>query len=207
MNRRSLLAGGFAMTAAAALGRVAEAQVQALPRAERELVYRAADYLQALKMAKGRFTQTSSRGPASTGTLYLSRPGKARFEYDPPAQLLVVSDGRNVSVYDRRLKTFNRYPLGATPLAIFLSRRIRLDEEVKVTRVAQTAGGFAITVTDAKGNADGRLILEFADDPLSLRGWTVVDGQGVETRVRLMNLAPVASLDPGLFVLKDQGRG
>jgi outer membrane lipoprotein-sorting protein len=206
MNRRSLLAGSFALSAVAALGRQARAQVQALPLRDRELVYRAADYLQALKTAKGRFTQTSSRGPASTGTLYLSRPGKARFEYDPPAQLLVVSDGRNVSVYDRRLKTFDRYPLGATPLAIFLSRRIRLDDEVKVTRVARSAGGFAITVADAKGNADGRLVLDFADQPLALRGWTVVDGQGVETRVRLSGLAPAGALDPSLFVLENGGR-
>jgi outer membrane lipoprotein-sorting protein len=206
MDRRSLLTGGLSLAAGAALAPPVLAQVQALPPKDRQLVEQAAAYLQSLKMAKGRFTQTSSRGASSSGVLYLNRPGKARFEYDPPAQMLVVSDGRNVSIYDRRLKTFDRAPLGATPLGIFLSRRIRLDEDVKVVRLTRSADGFAITVADARGQADGRLILEFAAEPIALRGWTVLDGQGVETRVRLSGLAPVSALDPALFVLTDPRR-
>jgi outer membrane lipoprotein-sorting protein len=203
MDRRSLLAGGIALSALAGAGATARAQVAALPFKDRQLVDQAAQYLQGLKGAKGRFTQTNSRGGASTGTLYLNRPGKARFEYDAPAQMLVVADGRNVSVYDRRLKTFDRYPLGATPLGIFLSRRIRFDEDVKVTRVSRTADSFSVWVSDARGRADGRLVLEFAAEPVALRGWTVVDGQGVETRVQLSSLEPTQSLDPALFVLSD----
>lgn len=205
MHRRSLLAGALSLSAFGLAGR-AGAQVQALPRADRALVEQAAAYLQALKTATARFTQTSSRGGAAAGTLYLSRPGKARFEYDPPAEMLVVSDGRNVSVYDRRLKTFDRTPLGATPLAIFLSRRISLEEEVRVVRVTRDDGGFALTLVDARGQTSGRVILEFSAGPVALRGWTVVDGQGVETRVRLSALVHGSPLDPRLFVLTDPRR-
>jgi len=174
MDRRTLLATGLSFLAAGP----ALAQIEALPRQDRQLADQAAAYLQTLKLAKGRFTQTSSRGSASAGTLYINRPGKARFEYDPPAEMLVVSDGRNVSIYDRRLKTFDRAPLGATPLGIFLSRRIRLDDDVKVTRLTRTADGFSITLADARG----------------------------QTRVRVTGLAPVDSLDPALFVLTDPRR-
>ena len=198
MDRRTLLAAGFSLAAAPAF-----AQVQALPYKDRQLVGQAADYLQGMKMAKGRFTQTSSRGASSSGTLYLNRPGKARFEYDPPAEMLIVSDGRNVSIYDRRLKTFDRAPIGATPLGIFLARRISLEEDVKVTRLTRSEGGFAITVMDARGQADGRLVLEFNADPISLAGWTVIDGQGVQTKVRLSGMQPTSGLDPALFVLSD----
>lgn len=207
MDRRTLVAAGLSLIAAPAfVPSLAGAQVQALPLRDRQLVDQAATYLQSVKMAKGRFSQTSSRGSSSGGTLYLNRPGKARFEYDAPAEMLIVSDGRNVSIYDRRLKTFDRYPLGATPLGIFLSRRIRLDEDVKVTGLTRTADGFGITCVDGKGQADGRLVLEFANDPITLAGWTVVDGQGVQTRVRLSDMAAVASLDPALFVLADPRR-
>ncbi|OYX36441.1 MAG: hypothetical protein B7Y99_01520 [Caulobacterales bacterium 32-69-10] len=199
MDRRTLLAAGLSLAFAPA----ALAQVQALPLKDRQLVAQAAAYLQAMKMAKGRFTQTSSRGSSSSGTLYLNRPGKARFEYDPPAEMLIVSDGRNVSIYDRRLKTFDRAPIGATPLGIFLARRISLEEEVKVTRLTRSEGGFAITVMDARGQADGRLVLEFNADPISLAGWTVIDGQGVQTKVRLRDMQPTSGLDPALFVLTD----
>ncbi len=205
MNRRTLLiaAGAAVLTAPAG---AALAQVQALPSAERKLVDQAAAYLQALKTAKGRFTQTSSRGASASGTLYLNRPGKARFEYDPPAQMLMVADGGNVTVYDRRLKTFDRYALGLTPLGIFLSRRIRLDEDVRVTRVTHSDNGFSIGLADAHGQTDGRLILEFSNDPIALTGWTVVDDQGVETKVRLIGLTPTEGLDPALFVLADPRR-
>ena len=67
--------------------------------------------------------QTDARGRATTGALFMKRPGKARFAYDAPSGLLVVSDGGVVSVQDTRLKTFESYPLGATPLSLFLARR------------------------------------------------------------------------------------
>lgn len=204
MDRRTFLAAA----ASTALAPAAHAQVYAtvLSRQDREMVAKAAAYLQELTTAKGRFTQTSSRGGSSAGTVYLSRPGKARFEYDAPAQMLVVADGRNVSVYDRRLKSFDRYPLGATPLGIFLSRRIRLDEEVMVTRVVRNEGGYNLTLKDARGNAEGLLVLDFAEAPMALRGWTVVDPQGVQTRVSLIGLTPGGTFDPNLFVLREPAR-
>lgn len=203
MNRRTVVAGGLSLIAAAGFGGGALAQVEALARPDRQLVDQAAAYLQGLKTAKARFTQTTSRGGASAGVLYLDRPGKARFEYDPPAAMLVVADGRTVSVYDKRLKTFDRYPIGATPLGIFLARRIRLDEDVKVLRVNRTPGGFAIVAVDPHGQADGELVLEFSSTPVALTGWTVIDGQGVQTRIRLTGLAAADGLDPALFSLKD----
>jgi outer membrane lipoprotein-sorting protein len=198
MERRALLAG---LLAAAATPAFAATYMTVLPRADQALVDQAAAYLQNLKLAKGRFTQRSPKGQISAGTLYLSRPGRARFEYDAPAALLVVADGRNVNIFDRRLKSFDRYPLGATPLGLFLSRRVKLDDEVMVTRVVRSDGGFSITVKDANKQRDGSLTLDFAASPLVLRGWTVVDPQGQQTRVDIENLAPVPSLAPALFVL------
>ncbi len=165
-------------------------------------VARATDYLQGLKTVTGRFSQTDPNGGSSTGMLYLQRPGKARFEYDPPAGLLVVSDGQFVGVSDRRLKTFNEYPLGRTPLVLLLARQVRLDRGVTVTNVEQAADGFSITARDGPGEAEGRITLLFRNDPLALRGWTLVNGQGRETQVRLGPLSPADHLAPGLFYIR-----
>ncbi len=91
-------------------------------------------YLQGLGEARARFVQTDARGASTQGTVYLKRPGKARFAYDPPSGLLVVSNGSTVSVADSRLKTFDAYPLMSTPLSLFLAKTIRLDRGVQVTR-------------------------------------------------------------------------
>ncbi len=208
MDRRSSLNTGLAAGAFALLPALAHAQYYAaqLNRAQKEKVEQAVAYLQGLSTAKGRFTQTNSRGAASQGTLYLNRPGRARFEYDAPAQMVVVADGKNVSVYDRRLKTFDKYPQNATPLAIFLAKRVRLDTVTMITRYVSTADGFQLTLRDSRGGAAGALVLDFANEPVALRGWTVIDGTKTETRVRLATLEATGPLDAALFTLADPRR-
>jgi outer membrane lipoprotein-sorting protein len=175
----------------------------ALSAADRALVDRAVAYLEGLTEAKGRFVQTDGRGRSTTGELYMKRPGKARFAYDAPSGLLVVSDGGVVSVQDKRLKTFDQYPLGATPLSLFLAKTIRLDRGVAITRVQRLANGFQITARDGKKETAGEIALSFTDNPLALAGWTVTDAQGRPTRVQLQGLQRAAGLDRSLFVLKD----
>ena len=133
----------------------------------------------------------------------MKRPGKARFDYEPPSGLLVVSDGAVVSIHDKRLKTFESYPLQATPLALFLARNIRLDRGVVISRVTRLADGFSITARDGKKEAEGQITLTFANNPLSLVGWTVTDAQGQSTRIRVTGLARTSGLASSLFVLKD----
>lgn len=198
LTRRALALGLAALPVPALAQKAAP-----LSAADRALVDRAAAYLQNLNEAKGRFVQTDPRGSVSQGSVYLKRPGKARFDYEPPSGLLVVSDGAVVSIHDKRLKTFESYPLQATPLALFLARQIRLDKGVVISRVTRLADGFSITARDGKKEAEGQITLTFADNPMSLVGWTVTDAQGQSTRIRVTGLAPASGLAASLFVLKD----
>lgn len=187
---------------AGALASAATAQT-ALSADDQALVARAVAYLEGLTEAKGRFLQTDARGRATSGAVFLKRPGKARFAYDPPSGLLVVSDGGVVSVQDKRLKTFDQYPLAATPLSLFLAKTIRLDRGVAITRVARHADGFSVTARDGKKETAGEITLTFTDAPLALAGWAVTDAQGRPTRVQLVDLQRASGLDRSLFVLKD----
>ena len=181
----------------------------ALSPQDRATVDRAADYLQGLATVSAKFTQTAPDGRLSAGVLYMQRPGRARFEYDPPARMLIVSDGRSVAVSDMRLKSFDRYPLSATPLNLLLAKQVRLDRGVKIGRVDRNAEGFAITAVDIAHEKDGRIVIYFGDEggKLALRGWNVVDAQGRLTRVRLGDLQPRTGLAPDLFVIRDPRRG
>lgn len=171
----------------------------ALPAADQALVDRAVAWLQGLPTARGRFVQTDPRGSVTQGVIYLQRPGRARFEYDAPSSLLVVSDGKVVSVADKRLKTVNRYFLSQTPLKLFLADEIRLDRGVAVSRVARLADGFEITAQDRVGKTRGQIVLTFADNPLQLLGWKITDARNAVTQVRLTSLVRAGQLDPGLF--------
>lgn len=200
LTRRALALGLAALPLPALAARPAIAPLTA---DDRVLVDKAATYLQGLTEAKGRFVQTDARGVSTQGTVYLKRPGKARFAYEAPSGLLVVADGANVSVADSRLKTFDRYPLMATPLSIFLARQIKLDRGVVISDVTRLADGFTITARDGKKQAEGQITLTFSNSPMALIGWTVSDAQGQATRIRLTGLERASGLAPTLFVLND----
>lgn len=173
----------------------------ALAPADRRLAEEAARYLGGMKTAEARFTQTDPRGAVTHGLFYLQRPGKARFAYDPPTDLTVVADGANVNVADGRLKTFDQYPLSSTPLSLLLGSEVKFDKAVLVTAVSRSAGGFTLTVQDPRRRAEGQLTLTFNTAPMALTGWTVVDGQGQRTGVRLEELKTGQTLDAKLFEL------
>jgi outer membrane lipoprotein-sorting protein len=191
------------LTLSLAAAALAGPALAALAPEEQALVDKATAYLQSLDEARGRFEQTDAQGRITQGTFYLKRPGKARFEYDPPSGMVVVSDGAAVTVADSRLMTFNRYPLGATPLSLFLARTIRLDRGVTITAVDRMPGGFVITARDGQKKTAGQLALTFADNPIQLTAWAVTDGQGRTTRVKLQGLQRTAGLARALFTPKD----
>ena len=194
----------LAMTAAA----LAPAAVAAptLGPDDEALVDKATAYLQSLDEARGRFVQTDARGQSTQGTFFLKRPGKARFEYDAPSGMVVVSDGSVVTVADSRLMTFTRYPLGATPLSLFLAKTIRLDRGVTITAVEKQGGSFTIVARDGRRQTAGQLAISFTAAPVQLVSWAATDAQGRTTRVRLTGFERTSGLDKALFTPKDPRR-
>lgn len=169
---------------------------------DRALVDRAVAYLEGLGQMQGRFAQIDPKGQASGGVFYLDRPNRARLEYDPPSTMLIVCDGSSVLVQDKRLNTFENYPLDATPLSLFLAEKVRFEPGM-VESVERQPGGFAITIRDDRHTPQGRITLTFADAPMTLKQWSIVDSNGQRTTVSLTELKATSGLDQKLFVLRD----
>jgi outer membrane lipoprotein-sorting protein len=198
MNRRDLLLA----TPLLLMPQVAFAQ--ALPKADQGVVVTAVGRaVNAITRLQGRFIQTNPDGINVGGRFWLQRPGKVRFEYDPPSPLLLVSDGTNVALQDRRLRTTDRYPLRQTPLYFLLKANVDLARDVIVTGVERRGGNYFLAMRDRRREADGELIVSFDQATNALEEWTIRDRQGRSTRVRLTDAAPgpaiAASqfLDPG----------
>ena len=172
--------------------------------ADKARIKKATEYLQALATGQGRFEQTDFKGRRTTGNWYIARPGKMRFEYDPPYSLLIVSDGKNVNMWDPRLQSFDSYPLSETPLSLFLARQIRLDQGVVVTAVSSNAQGFILKARDRRKSVEGNITLGFSqsgDGAVGLREWTITDAQNRATTVQLTSFTRDSGLNPSLFVL------
>jgi outer membrane lipoprotein-sorting protein len=194
----SLSAAAFALAGAAGNAAPSPAPLTA---EDRQDVARIVDYLQALTTARSRFVQTDARGAQSEGTFYLQRPGRARIEYDSPSGLVIAADGRSVTEVDRRLKTKHVYSLGSTPLELILAPRIQLDHGVVVRQVTHDRG--SLTLIAEAAHRRGRIGLVFNEAPLSLSGWTLEDGRGGATKVRLAGLTHTPPHEAGFFELPD----
>lgn len=144
------------------------------------------NYLNQLTSAEAAFTQINGDGTISTGTLYMRRPGKMRFEYNPPEQALVMANNGAVVVFDRKLGGDpESYPLNRTPLGLILARNVDLSRANMV--VAHGYDGTATTVTaqDPENPEYGSIQLKFTDNPVELRQWIITDDGGGQTTVVL----------------------
>jgi len=168
-------------------------------------------YLNGLQNLTGDFTQLNDDGTISTGKIYLKRPGRVRFEYDPPEQLLVVADGISVGIVDGKANNHTEaYPLGRTPLKIILARNVDLTREKMVT--SHTFDGTSTTVRaeDPKNPDYGNIELVFTGSnsaPVELRQWVINDGNGGRTTVILGALDLRSRIDDAQFVIPGRERG
>ncbi|TNC71814.1 LolA family protein [Rubellimicrobium roseum] len=147
-------------------------------------------YLNALQTATAGFTQVNVDGSISTGTLYLKRPGRIRFEY-ADASALFLAGGGQVAVFDAAsTEGPQRFPLSETPLSIILADNVDLGRAGMVT--GHTSDGTTTTVTaqDPQHPDYGSIQLVFTASPIELRQWVVTDGSGNQTTVVLNDLQP-----------------
>lgn len=149
----------------------------------------ASAYLNGFTGAEGKFTQIADDGSIATGTVRLQRPGRMRFEYDPPLEQLVVAGGGQVAVFDGKSNAGpEQYPLSRTPLSIILAPQVDLTRARMVTGRRVDGPSTTITAQDPENPDYGSIDLVFTDDPVELRQWVVRDASGGATTVVLGEL-------------------
>ncbi len=186
-----------------ALPAVAEAANDKLSAADRQSVKQVESYLLGISTLTAKFVQIDPNGALSRGDLYLRRPGRLRFEYDPPTPILVVADGVWLILFDKELKQANRWPVGDTPLGVLVAGEIDLLKDLIIDRVKRDAGSLKVRFRNPDRPDEGSLELVFAAPALELRSWRATDAQGGLTNVTLSNIQRDITLDPKLFVFHD----
>ena len=170
----------------------------AVPRDDADIA-RIEAYLNGLKTLKAHFMQATGDGQLSEGTAWLQRPGKMRFQYNPPSPFLLIAGHGVLTFNDSALQQTSNISLGRTPLGILLADTVTLAGAVTVTSLQRIPGQIQVTLVRTESPGDGSLTLIFADNPLALRQWTVIDAQRRETHVTLYNVQLGGSFDQQLF--------
>jgi outer membrane lipoprotein-sorting protein len=202
LHRRTLLLSAAALAAPTlpplTLGARA-APALALSARDQADIARIEAYLNGLKSLKAHFMQVAQDGGVSEGTAWLERPGHMRFQYDPPAPFLLIASHGVLTFHDSALQQTTNVGLGRTPLGILLAEHVELSGKVTVTGIQRLPGQIQLTLVRTDSPGDGSITLIFADPPLTLRQWTVLDAQRRETHVTLYNAQLGGTFDPALF--------
>jgi outer membrane lipoprotein-sorting protein len=159
-------------------------------------------YLNGIHTMTARFRQSSAGGGTVTGSLWMARPGRMRFEYDPPSPILLLADRFYVYFVDKQLAQMSKVGLKSTPAWFLLRDPITFDDLV-IKRFERGANTLTITIVEPTEPDNGSLTIVFSSQPLALLQWTIVDQQRKTTSVSISNAQFGVALDPGLFVYQD----
>ena len=143
-------------------------------------------YLNAMTTAESAFIQITDDGSQSTGRMYIKRPGRIRFEYDPPEIALVIVGGGQVAVFDPKANAEpTRFPLIHTPLSLLLEKTVDLARrDMVVTHKSEGPITFMV-LQDPDRPEYGSIQLMFTDNPVQLSQWIVDDNSGRQTQIVL----------------------
>lgn len=158
-------------------------------------------YFNALDKLEGQFLQTAADAKRQRGKFYVKRPGRFRFDYSAPSRLLIVSDGRELTIFDPDSSDPQRIALDDTVFRILLRDNVDVMRDAHVLKVEEAADRIEIALQDKSSEGTGRIRLFLATTPaIELAGWVTTDAQGLDTEVQLQAVTRGKDVDENLFV-------
>lgn len=182
---------------------LAPSLARALTPADAPDLQRVQDYLNNIHTLQSRFEQISNDGGVATGTLYLSRPGKMRVEYDPPVPILLVATEGRIWYYDKKLEEVSFFDLKDTPAWFLLQDNVRFGGDITVDDLQREPAVLRVTLTETKNPDLGKATVVLSDHPLELRKWQILDAQQKNVTVTLDDPHYGVPLNPSLFYWTD----
>ena len=156
-------------------------------------------YFNGIRSLKARFVQSNPNGSVVQGTLYVRRPGRMRFEYDAPSQLKIVADGTQVTMWDPATRDFGQWPIGWTAASFLVKDPLVLSGDLQVEKLERVNGMLEATMSQARKPQEGKVIVRLGENPLLLRGWTIIDNRGNRVTVSLSDMQTGLQLADSLF--------
>ena len=162
-------------------------------------IQRAENYLRNLSTVQADFVQKASNGSELTGTFFLNRPGKLRFEYNEVDDF-IVADGLFIYFYDSELQEQSNAPIGQTLADFLLRKDLSLTKDLTVKNIVRHNNQQIFTLLQKDDEQSGQVKLFFSEAPFTLQKWQVIDATGITTEIALSNMQRDIKLRPALFV-------
>ena len=166
--------------------------------------------LRGISTMRASFSQTDRNGQSVNGIMTLKRPGKIRFEYAKGVPLLIVSNGRSLTMVDYEVNQVQRWPISNSPLGALLDPNRDVKKYGKL-RDTGNRNVLSVEVRDPGKPEFGVITLVFvrnssAPGGWQLTNWVALDAQNNRTTVRLDNHRYGVSVSDSTFTYKDPRR-
>ena len=166
--------------------------------------------LRGITTMKADFVQTDRSGQSIRGVLTLKNPGRIRFEYERAANMLIVSNGRSLTLVDYDVNQVERWPISNSPLGALLDPK---RDVTRYGRLVPTSNPnvLSIEVKDPRKPEYGTITMIFVRDAgapggLELTSWVALDAQNKRTTVRLSNQRYGVAVADSAFTYRDPRR-
>ncbi len=143
-------------------------------------------YLNKFKSLRSRFVQVAS-GRYAEGIIYIERPNKLRLQYTNPSHIQVYSSGFWLTYIDTELEAIWHIPIKSTAAGLFVRKTINLAGDISLHQVKREPGVISLVLSQTEQPNAGTLELVFTENPLTLRKWNIIDGDGMSTSVTLFS--------------------
>lgn len=189
---------------------VPAALVMAVPSSaqnQSDKMARVIGHMKAVGTMSANFTQTDRSGQTVSGKMLLKRPGHVRFEYQKGVPLLIVADGKALTMVDYEVKQVQRWPIRNSPLAALLDPGQDLARFGKLVPTS-TDEVISVEVRDPKRPEFGLITMVFVKQPgapggFTLNGWVALDSKNNRTSIRLSNVTFNGAIADSSFKWKD----
>ena len=178
---------------------LAEPTGRPLTVSQKAHVSRILSYLNRITTLQAQFSQTNPDGRVWRGTVSIQRPGKFRFDYDPPVPHTLISNGSWFIHLDRELNESNFLPLDRTPARFLLRKKVTFDDDVELVGFRRSDGLIHLQILNKEHRDMGSVTLTFNEQPLALKRWFVRDEHDNKTLVSLEGTRLGLKLEPRLF--------
>ena len=168
-----------------------------------EILNEVENYLNNIKFLKANFLQDDIKNSQlSEGVFYLSRPGKLRVDYNNPFEASLYTNNRVTTYYDKELDEITNIRTSTTPLQFLLKKQIKFnDKSFSITSIKNNNDDIIISFVQKNKEDEGKLILKFTKNPITLSSIKLINGLDQEVEMTLFNIS-TEPIKNSIFVFK-----
>ena len=168
---------------------------------DNERIKKIEDYLNKLNNISSNFIQINSDGLKVKGKLFLSKPGKLRIEYEKKENPLIIADGKWLHYFDMELNEIQSVTIEKSPAWILLKKKVNLKKDFKIETLNKKNNKTFITLSGKDLESIKTIKLIFLNKPLTLKGWTIIDSNEIQTTVSLLKIKKINKFNSKTFQL------